>query len=665
MSVEIVFGVNLASDKQETVTEDDISRMNPALTHTGKGDLTATLAGNRSLEEFAKRQDRINVNINGSTKWTGYLTDVSHDKARGSTRIKADGIGKRLEETRPDYDSIGGPVTYNNIALQDALRDYWGRTPFSNFSVTDQTTELIAENETIQTVDTTTEWQDSTSIPNTDAAYIDSGSIHLSQSLFLRDAGDSGDYYDFNIGSPDNDSEAVDGVINTFSDSSHYLELTPFELKHTIEESNVRLALRWKAPNDVVDLRVSIIDHSDGSTVGSVETEPTLASFDFFEWNDSGSTLLDEWTDGDLTPGEYRLRIDALEDGTDGSVVDQVTAYDARFSYNFDNTVDSNNQLDGPELFPEEYIIETDVLTTSYNIVGASISSTWDDTSGNQSIGVSNDGGSNYQRSSNTDTIDVSFSDPGREARIEYTLSRYGSRTDATPKNGYLGQDIDSYTLSVDGDDLVVIDSLELSRNNFDNLSTLHSYGDFLWVIEHDSSDIGNLVVSSFQRGDETRPAPDGFDDPKNQQPEIQSGTYYNSIYLEGAKRDDGTRPSAEVKDQDEINNAREEISPGVLRDYNVTTEAGAAYRARALLEAALSNNDLVGSVTVPATVADPGYAREIDLGDGLQYKTVEEVSLSLGTDTAEATFDFSVRSGFSEDITELRRNARNVGDQV
>jgi len=224
---------------------------------------------------------------------------------------------------------------------------------------------------------------------------------------------------------------------------------------------------------------------------------------------------------------------------------------------------------------------------------------------------------------------------------------------------------VDLYDLSVDGNDLVVITEMELSRNHFDNLQTLHDYGDFLWVVEHDSSTIGNLTVSSFRRGDETRSKPDGFDKQKNQQPEIQSGTYYNSIYLEGAKRDDGTRPSAEVKDEEAINNDGREISPGVLRDLTVTTEAGAIYRARALLEAAQQNNNLVGSVAVPPTITHPGYSRPVDFGNGEQDKTVEEVSLNLGTNTAEATFDFSVRSGFSEDITELRRNAKETGNQV
>ncbi len=248
---------------------------------------------------------------------------------------------------------------------------------------------------------------------------------------------------------------------------------------------------------------------------------------------------------------------------------------------------------------------------------------------------------------------------------VEFTLGRYGSRTTATPQTGYQTQAIDNYSLKVDGDDLVVITELELSRNHFDNLQTLHDYGNFLWVIEHDNSDIADLTVSSFRRGDETRPAPDGLDKQKNQQPEIQAGTYYNAIYLEGEKRDDGTRPTAEVKDDDAIAEDGREISPGVLRDLNVTTEAGAIYRARALLETAQQNNNLVGRVTVPPMITHPGYAYPIDMGDGEEYKTAEEVTMSMGTNTAEATFDFSVRSGFSEDISELRRNSKEQGNQV
>jgi len=102
MAVEIVFGVNLATENQTTVTDDEIQRLNPVLTHTGKGDLTATLKGNRDLEQYAQRQDRINVNVNGSTKWTGYLIMSLTTRelvALGFVRMGLGSVSRRLGQT--------------------------------------------------------------------------------------------------------------------------------------------------------------------------------------------------------------------------------------------------------------------------------------------------------------------------------------------------------------------------------------------------------------------------------------------------------------------------------------------------------------------------------------------------------------------------------------
>jgi len=654
MTVEIEVGVNLPSDQRLTLTDDDIQRLNPVLNHTGKGDLTATLRGNRNLEQFAQRQDRINVNVNGSTKWTGYLISVSHGTS--TTRIRADGIGKRLEETRPDYDSIGGPLVYQNERLDAAIRDYWSRTPFSNYSVTDQTTETVATDEEIQSADTTTEWSNIVSPKSTTPIAAQNGQLELLQSCWNKEAENV-----LTLAGSLSDSAASEGTAESHSTISDSFSVTT---DYTIPASNVGVAVRVRNLND---------PNSDGSYEGNgfevfVDGDRLLNVSDGFGLASSDySWLTGSGTSSDVS-GSTTIEFDA-SNSTDSyeTNIDVIVLYDDRYNYTFDDTVE-DGYLSGPELYPDAVTLELATESASFNITGAAVNSTWNDTTGAQSIQVSKDG-STWKPSdgteTNTSSIDVSFSNAGRSIQARFSLDRYGSRTTATPTTGFNGQAIDTYELLVDGNNLVVIDNLELSRNHFDNLQTLHEFGNFLWVIEHDSSDISNLTVSSFQRGDETRPKPDGVDNQKNQKAEIQSGTYYNSIYLEGAKDANGDRPTAEVKDSDAISNDGREISPGVLRDLSISTEAGAAYRARALLETALSNNDLVGSVTVPPTIVAPGFSRPIDFGNGEKYKTVEEVSLNLGTNSAEATFNFVVRDGFAEDISALRRSAKEQGNRI
>jgi len=386
MSVEIEVGANLPSDQRLTLTEDDITQLNPVLTHTGKGDMTATVKGNRNLEKFAQRQDRINVNINGDTEWTGYLISVSHSTA--TTRLRADGIAKRLEETRPDYDSIGGPVTYSNIALEDALRDYWPRTPFDNWSVTDQSTEVVAQDAQAQDADTTTEWQNSVAIGDTEPFYIENGELRLAYSNFICDIGDDLIDYGGGISSPDDNPDFSGGAGRIFDEDGDFGEFTPdspeWDLEYTIPEEHVEVGVIFTADTDSPPLELTL--YRDGSSVGTMQLWQGNAGTDQFWWtsDDQGtatSQLPEDWTNGDLEPGSYSLGIEATATNGGDAFLDLVCVYDGRFSYNFDDTNDgSGGYYDGPELLPDSATIQLDPSTLSYNITAADLTSVWDDT---------------------------------------------------------------------------------------------------------------------------------------------------------------------------------------------------------------------------------------------------------------------------------------------
>ncbi len=657
MTVTIEFAPGTANEKTLNLSA-DASQLNPVRVHTGVSDVRGTIKGDRSLEQYAKRQDRINIKSDGETIWTGYAVGISHNIQSGQTTISGDGIGKRLEETKPDYESIGGPVTYSNIALHDALRDYWGRTPFNNVTVTDQDTELVTEDEQIQSADTNSDWDSVTpTIASTDPLTVSSGELRVLQTCFTRTTDDATSVNTFTRTADD----AEGGGEFNFVSSGQYAEWS-FTNDHEIPADQFAVALRGYLGSDASDVGGTFVDvELDGSAIGSVAVQNSS-----YEWVIEPIGL----SEG-LSTGNHTIRISPNQDVTpngtedeEGQIIDMCAPHDGRYNYNFDNSLNSDNLLDGPELYPVGIPVALDDTTTSFNIAGASVASTWNGTTNNQ-IRVTNDNGDNYKSVSGSDSLSVDFNTAGRQTFVEISLGRFGSRDTRSPRKGFNGHAIDSYSLSIDGDNLVVIVDMELMRNHFDNLKTLHEFGDFLWTIEHDDGPISDMAVSSFRRGEETRPAPDGFSNQVNQRPEIQSGSYFNSVYLEGAKRDDGTRPTATEKDQEAINNDDREISPGVLRDTTITTDAGANFRAQALLDAALSNNDLVGSVTVPPVMVHPGYSRPVDFGPGEDDKTVEKVSLSLSQNNAEATFDFTSRTGLVEDIESLKRDTKGLGNQV
>jgi hypothetical protein len=671
MSVTLTFDPGGANEL--TLDESQIIRLNPAWTHTGKADLRAEVEITRSLDDYAQRQDRLNVSIDSTVEWTGFVTGTPHNERRGTTTLRAEGIEKKLEETRPDYDSIGGPVTYSNIALHDALRDYWGRTPFSSYNVTDQTTTLIEDNTQIQSADTTTEWQAIDSlISSTDPALARNGNIELLQTCFTQE----GENWDVgsDSGSGGLDSSYSGGVAATFDGASGDVTYQ-FNVDHTIPEDEVAVYTRNETSpgNDGPNVNLYL----NGTKIDELPSGAGIADPTWRNHIDDGfDSGLDGWANGDLTPADnpHEFRIDAAGGGTDLFVVDVVAPLDeitritggsdATAAYFFDNdNGGSDGYLDGPELYPDELPVELDERETSFNITQGNISSAWDDTSNNQAIAVSNDGGDNYTSANNTTSLTANFSSAGRTAQTKLTFSRYGSRTTATPQTGFNGQKIQDYTLTVDLNDLVVIDSIELTRNHWDNLQTLHNYGDFNWVIEHSSNDISNIVVESFQEGQVTRTAPSEWDNPNNRQPEVNAENYFNSVYLEGALSG-GTRPTAEVKDSTAISNDNREIQ-AFLRDLTITTDAGATFRANSLLETATSENDLEGRIVALPNFVHPGYAYSVDFGEGANDKTLETVNWSYTNNENRMTFEFTVDEGFAEDVNRLKRQARDLENQV
>jgi len=627
-------------------------------THTGISDFRVTLAGDRAVEPFAARQDKIKIEVDSGTEFLGYVTDASHTITQGSARttISGYGIAKRLEETRPDYDALGGSLTYSNISVQEALRDYWARTEFTNYNVIDQPLETVATNELVQSADTQSEWGNILpAIADTTPLKITTTGPALLQTAFTVEA----ENQTTSGTAPQSDANYSDGSGETMLNTGDSITqtFTP-EYDIPVEEFTAYIRIDTSTTANPIDVIL------DGETLGSFNfADGELSWFDI-----GGSVDFTNYSEDIIEKDtSHTLKFEVASDGNDATIFDVLAPLDGRYSYTFDNNNGGNGgYLDGPELFPPSIAIEAQTSPVSFNIASADLDSVWNDTSNNQSISVSNDGGTTYNTTNNSQTADFSYSGAGREVKTRFTLSRYGSRTSATPQTGYLAQEIDSFEHRVDGDNLAVIVDLELSKNHFDNLQTLHDAGDFVFNIEHDDKAIGDLNVESFRRGSETKTLP--VDAEISSNPEINGENYYNSIYIQGALQDDGTRPTAEIEDSQAVSNDGRVISPGVLRDLDISTEGGAVYRARTLLERASKNNALRGTKTYPADFSiQPGYAYEVGFqGDGSTEEfTLEELALRYTGNESTVQTDFIPRSGLSEDVTELKRNSKQQSDRV
>jgi hypothetical protein len=214
-----------------------------------------------------------------------------------------------------------------------------------------------------------------------------------------------------------------------------------FTLDHTIPAAEVGMAVRLDTLDGThppFDLRVG------GETVDGALADGLTSGLKWFSKGNSGRS-------SDLTPGTVTAELDATSVGSGLMEVDCLFVFDARQSYTFDNTVDQDNgHLDGPELFPDQ--VEYDLATESLDqpATGATVTQTWNDTSGNQYVEVDLGGETTRTQNSTSATVSVNRDNPKESVNARVSLSRFGSRSNTTPKAGFKGQSIDDHTITVD-----------------------------------------------------------------------------------------------------------------------------------------------------------------------------------------------------------------------
>jgi len=176
-----------------------------------------------------------------------------------------------------------------------------------------------------------------------------------------------------------------------------------------------------------------------------------------------GSVVWDNLGDFDTIPeieaGDHTLRVEVTDDSpSDAWILDVVAPHDDRFSYTFDDTptdgTDGGRYLSGPQLFPADLPISFITADTRRNVTTANFDLTANDASNNFYVELANDG-STFTRINNSQTGSVTFAGPESGVDTNINLSRYGTRTNATPTEGFNGQVIESWNLSANPDAVV------------------------------------------------------------------------------------------------------------------------------------------------------------------------------------------------------------------
>jgi hypothetical protein len=164
-----------------------------------------------------------------------------------------------------------------------------------------------------------------------------------------------------------------------------------------------------------------------------------------------------------LTGGEtYQIKFEAqreLNNDADDNAVDVVFAGDNRFNYTFDNQVNADGYLDGPELYPDLATLSLNKITTRRDLLEVNIDSTWalfdgsntyQNVSNEQFIEISSDD-TNFDRTNDSATASTTFADPTNSVFINIGFSRFTDGANETPLNGRLGQQISNEGLVFSG----------------------------------------------------------------------------------------------------------------------------------------------------------------------------------------------------------------------
>jgi len=370
------------------------------------------------------------VDLNGSVTVT---LAVSNDASVSRGVITNDG-----------QTAVRDVLADNSPALPDAYA--YGRdgtaVSVSDTALGDEATEVSLENVSLRTLDTDTEWSDGVDEAfDTTPLEVSGGELKTQQIAWTTEAENFDSADEGATVGPDDSSEFSNGDWVAFATSDNFAEYS-FTVGYdntTDLKARIRFSTDTDGGDDAAAFDAVLIDPSgaEASRVQVIGDGATLSSPIWEDINEPAATL---------EPGEWTLRLEcitsstALDDGV--TFIDVVAPYDAGFESDitFDDTVNANGYLSGPERYPS--LIEADVTTTTTrrDLTEADVTSTWNDISNQQFI-EARIGTDAFTRANNSDTLSITGG-PERGLNVRFGLSRFG-QTGATPTNGANGQAID------------------------------------------------------------------------------------------------------------------------------------------------------------------------------------------------------------------------------
>ena len=394
------------------------------------------------------------------------LNDVEHRP--GETVLEGIGGTELLDRVNVEYDVVASHTAAKNL-VQD------NTTLATNV---DDPVTITLEDETLQQEDDGTDIINRIAFGVATTAPIDSdGSVvKLLPSAYWIEG------EDFSLsGSETGESNASAAEAEVVFDDTGFSSTVNINTEYEMPGEDVGVAVRVRNPDDPdsdTNFEGAGFDISvDGELVVDVPNGRSTG-YDTYEWIKIESGLVSSIN------GSTPVEIEAGSLGSgDRSLIDAVVVYDTRFSYNFDNTTDSNDALAGPETYPDQRNLMFEDAIVVYNVSGGELSVNMNDTSGNQQLAMSDDGGQSWVTADNTSSFSTDSFGPSSKLRARVRLSRYGSGGTTSPSEGFKGQSLDSYTLRADLDDTPTLQYQGFDDTLLSVLRSIADQGNFMFEI--------------------------------------------------------------------------------------------------------------------------------------------------------------------------------------
>lgn len=287
------------------------------------------------------------------------------------------------------------------------------------------------EDVVITQADTTSEWEaDVPSPASSDSYVVRNNQLELLQTLWTLEAEDG------NGGQFTQESGLSGGAGREIFANGETVSVS-FTNDHLITTSNWGMQFRARVNNSS---HPAFEVNLDGSTIISVSADALLSGLN---WRNLTSTV-------EVQPGNHTIEFVATSNSNDGLLIDIVAPYDNRFTYNFDNTVDANNALSGPENYPLLYELAFTTETTRRNVTETTVTQDWNNTENSQYV-EARIGGDAYTRANNSEMV-THTGGPDTSIDVRLGLSRYTSDGTTTPTNGDSGQTVATHLVTADPD---------------------------------------------------------------------------------------------------------------------------------------------------------------------------------------------------------------------